>query len=69
MAFHIPMSQESRVVRLRVQDKNGNFLAGGERQIRIVSPSRLSFILLILALLPLLVMVVVRAARARKYTQ
>ena len=65
-AFHVPVDRSQKVVRLQVFDKEGKALAGGDRQIRVVSPSRLSILLLALALLPLAVMAVVLAARARK---
>jgi hypothetical protein len=55
-------------VSLRVLDKNGTPLAGGERQIRVLRPPKAGFVALILALLPLAVMAVVLARRARRLT-
>lgn len=68
-AFHIPIHPDDKVLRLRVQDKTGRYLAGSNRQIHIVSQTRLNIILLVIALLPILVMIIVRARRARVYTQ
>jgi hypothetical protein len=68
LAFHIPVDKEQRVIRLRVQDKEGQYLASSERQIRIITPSRIGLISLILAILPLVVMIVVIARRSRRYT-
>jgi hypothetical protein len=67
-AFHVPLSMDQRIIRLRVQDKDGQYLPSGERQIRVIRPGRVGFISLILALLPLIVMVVVMARRSRRYT-
>lgn len=65
-AFHVPLDRGQKILRLRVFDKEGKALAGGERQIRVVSPSGLSILLLALALLPLAVMAAVLAARSRR---
>ena len=67
-AFRVPMSKDQRVIHLRVQDKEGQYLPSSQRQIRVISPSRLGFISLILAGLPLIVMIVVMARRSRRYT-
>jgi hypothetical protein len=67
-AFHVPISKDQRVVRLRVQDKDGQYLPSSERQIRLIAPSRTGFITLILAALPLLAMIIVMARRSRRYT-
>jgi hypothetical protein len=67
-AFHIPVSKGLRVIHLRVQDNDGQYLASGERQIRVINPSRIGIISLILAVLPLVVMIVVMARRSRRCT-
>jgi len=67
-AFHVPLSKDQRIIRLRVQDNEGNYLPTGQRQIRVVTPSRIGFISLILAALPLIVMFVVMAGRSRRYS-
>ncbi|MBN2553232.1 MAG: hypothetical protein JXB06_10715 [Spirochaetales bacterium] len=67
-AFHVPISPDQRVIRMRVQDKDGEYLPSSERQIRIISISRLGLISLILAACPLIVMVIVMARRSRRYT-
>jgi hypothetical protein len=51
-----------------VQDKEGNYLLTSQRQIRVIKPSRLGIISLILAALPLVVMIIVMARRSRRYT-
>lgn len=66
--FHAPIQQDSRVIRVRANDKNGQYLAGSNRQIRVIKHSRLNIILILLFLSPLLVMGIVRAGRSRKYT-
>jgi hypothetical protein len=67
-AFHVPISEDQRVIRLRVQDKEGQYLPTSERQIRVITPSRIGIISLILAALPLVVMIIVMARRSRRYT-
>lgn len=66
LAFQVPIGRGQKLMRLRVQDKNGAYLAGSERQIRVIIPPRAGFIVLILALLPLAAMAVVLGRRARK---
>ena len=67
-AYHVPISKDQRVIRLRVQDRNGEYLPFSERQLRVINPSQFGFIALILAVLPLVVMVIVLVRRSRKYT-
>jgi hypothetical protein len=67
-AFQIPLGKDTTRVSLKVMDKNGMPLAGGERQIRVLRPPKAGFVALILALLPLAVMAVVLARRARRLT-
>ena len=67
-AFHVPIATGQRVVRIRVQDKDGQYLPSSERQIRIITPARVGIISLILAVIPLVVMILVMARRSRKYT-
>ena len=67
-AFHVPLTPQDRVIRLRVQDKDGQVLPSGDRQIRVVRPARTGFVSLILALLPLVAMAVVLLRRSRVYT-
>ncbi len=66
-AFHVPISRNLRYMKFRLQDKNGKYLPGSDREIRIIVKSNLSFILFILALLPIAVMFIVMAIRSRKY--
>ncbi len=68
-AFHIPISPESKTMRLKVQDQNGKYPAGGERRIRIVTRSNLSIILLVLVFVPMLVLVIIRVRRAGRYSR
>jgi hypothetical protein len=68
-AFHIPVTEEQRVIRLRVQDKEGQYLSSSERQIRVITPAKAGFVSLILALVPLAVMAFVLARRSRRYTR
>jgi len=67
-AFHVPLTAGDRVVRLQVQDKDGQILRSGGRQIRVVRPSRAGILSLILAVLPLVAMAVVLLRRSRVYT-
>ncbi len=67
MAYHIPMGKDASVIKLRLQDKAGERLAGGERQIRVVSRSSTLLLSLILAFVPLVVMIVVLVIRSRRY--
>ena len=68
LAFHVPLSRADRVVRLQVQDRDGESLKGGVRQIRVIRPARAGFVSLILALLPLAVMAFVLVRRSRVYS-
>jgi hypothetical protein len=67
-AFHVPLSKDQRIIRLRVQDNAGNYLPSGQRQIRVITPSRIGIVSLILAVCPLIVMFVVMARRSRRYS-
>ncbi len=68
IAFHLPISADQRVIRLRVQDKEGVYLPSSQRQVRIIRPPRAGFVSLILAVMPLVVMAVVLIRRSRKYS-
>jgi hypothetical protein len=67
-AFHVPVSKDQRVIRLRVQDKDGQYLSSSERQIRVITPSRIGIVSLILAAVPLIVMIIVMTRRSRRYS-
>ena len=67
-AFHVPVSKDQRVIRLRVQDKEGQYLSSSERQIRVITPSRIGILSLILAACPLIVMIIVMTRRSRRYS-
>jgi hypothetical protein len=67
-AFHIPISKDQRVIRLRVQDKEGQYLPSSDRQIRVITPSRIGIVSLILAACPLIAMIIVMLRRSRRYT-
>ena len=65
IAFHIPLEPTDEVIRFKLSSRDGEQLAGGERQIRIVSKTSLQVIGLLLALLPLVLMVMVLVARVK----
>jgi hypothetical protein len=67
-AFHVPLNGDDRVVRLRVEDKDGRALKDSSRQVRVIRPSRVGFVSLILAVIPLIVMAVALIRRSRAYT-
>ena len=67
-AFHIPIQRNIKFLRVKLQDKNGNYLKGSDRQIRIIVKSQSSLIILILSLLPFAIMFLVIAIRSRKYS-
>jgi len=67
-AFHVPVSKDQRVIHLRVQDKDGQYLSSSERQIRVITPSRNGIVSLILAAIPLIVMIIVMTRRSRRYS-
>ena len=67
-AYHVTVSKDQRIIRLRVQNKNGEYLTSGERQVRVINPSQIGFITLILTFMPLAVMIIVLVRRSRKYT-
>ena len=66
-AYHIPMGKDTSVIKLRLQDKEGEPLFGGEREIRVVSRSSALMLGLILAFVPIVVMIVVLVVRTRRY--
>jgi hypothetical protein len=66
IAFHLPISEATRAVRLATLDENGIPLPGGERQIRVVRPAPRGNVALVLTLLPLVVMAVVLIIRSRR---
>ena len=65
IAFHIPLEPTNKVIRFKLSSRDGEQLAGGERQIRIVSKTSLQVIGLLLALFPLVLMVMVLVARVK----
>ncbi len=67
-AFKVPISRNLRSLKFRLQDKNGKYLSGSDREIRIIVKSNLQIILLILALFPIGLMFIVLAIRGRKYS-
>ena len=69
LAFHLSLATGQRVVRLRVQDRDGQFLPSSERQVRIVRPTGREVISLLLAAAPLLVMLVVMVRRSRRVSR
>jgi hypothetical protein len=66
-AYYIPMGKDASVVKLKLQDKAGEYLSSGERQIRIVFKSGALLVSLILAFIPVGIMIVVLVLRARRY--
>ncbi|MCD6123357.1 MAG: hypothetical protein J7K04_16105 [Spirochaetales bacterium] len=67
-AFHVPIQRNMKYLRVKLQDKNGNYLKGSDRQIRVIIKSQSSLFILILSLLPLAFMFLVIALRSRKYS-
>ena len=67
-AFHVPIQRNMKYLRVKLQDKNGNYLKGSDRQIRVIVKSQSSLFILILSLLPLAFMFLVIALRSRKYS-
>jgi hypothetical protein len=67
VAFRVPMNGGAKAIRIRAADQNAAFLAGGEREIRVVGPLPRTGLLVILALSPLLVLALVLTLRARTY--
>jgi hypothetical protein len=67
VAFPVPTTGETSVVRIKAADQNGALLAGGEREIRVVKPLQSSTLLVILALSPLVLLALVLTLRLRTY--
>ena len=65
-AFHIPVPAEIRYIKIRLQDKNSNYLKLSNREIRIIKKNRPAFILVIFAFLPLLVYLLIIFRRNKK---
>ncbi len=68
-AFYIPIQRDMKYLKIRLQDKNGNYLKGSDRQVRIIIRSQNSLFILLLSLLPLALMFLVIAIRSKKYSQ
>ena len=68
IAFKIPITRETSLIKFELLDNSGLNMAGSSRQVRVIIKSRWQPILLVLCLLPLLVMTVVRMIRSRKYS-
>jgi len=66
-AFHIPIQRNMKYLKVKLQDKNGSYLKGSDRQIRIIVKSQSSLFILILSLLPFVLMFLVIAIRSGKY--
>jgi hypothetical protein len=66
-AYHVPIRLSTPVVKLKLQDKEGLYLPGGERQIRVVTKSGAGLVSLALAFAPLVVMIFVLMVRSRRY--
>lgn len=65
-AFHIPFAGGVTRMRLQVLDREGNALPGGDRQVRVVGPTPMRYVPLILAVLPLAGMAGMLIARSRR---
>ena len=65
MAFRVPVSTGTRLIRLSARDNGGKPLPESGRQIRIVSPEVPSLVFALLAIIPLAAMIVVLAMRRR----
>ncbi|NOY10316.1 MAG: hypothetical protein GXP33_15890 [Spirochaetes bacterium] len=68
-AFYIPIQRNMKYLKIKLQDKNGNYLKGSDRQVRIIIRSQNSLFILLLSLLPLALMFLVIAIRSKKYSQ
>ncbi len=68
-AFYIPIQRDMKYLKVSLQDKNGNYLKGSDRQVRIIIRSQNSLFILLLSLLPLALMFLVIAIRSKKYSQ
>ena len=68
-AFPVPIDEGQRVIYLGVKDATGTSIASGERQIRIVRPSRLELVSLVFVSIPVIVMIIVMVLRSRKYVR
>jgi hypothetical protein len=65
--FKVPMEQRNTVMRMKLQDIQGDYYPFSERQIRVCMKTNSFIFLIILTLYPLLVMAVVMVMRQTKY--
>lgn len=65
-AFYIPIKDKDKCFSIMLIDGKGNYLSGGERQIRIIDPPLLTGLFLMLASLPLLFMLAIIVYRYRR---
>jgi hypothetical protein len=68
IAFKVPVNRERSLIKFKLLDKSGLYMAGSSRQVRVIIKSRWQAVLLLLCLLPLLAMATVRMIRSRKYS-
>ena len=65
-AYRIPLDRDIRRLDLQITDRAGKPVPGGARRIRIIAPSRWSWLLLVIACTPCVAFAVVRFQRLRR---
>ena len=66
-AFYVPIDKNITSMKFRLTDKDGNYLPGSERDVRVILNSGAGILTLLLTFLPLLAMVLMMVLRHRKY--
>jgi hypothetical protein len=67
MAYRLPIRDSVSRIRLQILDRDGNAVAGGKREVRIISSTRWIYVLLVLSCIPMVVFIMVRIARSQVY--
>jgi hypothetical protein len=67
-AFRIPYKKNVKSIKIKLENKDGGYFEGSEREIRIIDKSKKNTISIFLIFLPLISMVYVLIKRSKKYT-
>jgi hypothetical protein len=68
-AFHVPISPDSRLIEIDVQDGDGKRLTTASREVRVVRAFSLHPVLVLLAAAPILVLIGLRLRRVQKLSK
>ncbi|HUX21534.1 MAG TPA: hypothetical protein VMW69_09860 [Spirochaetia bacterium] len=67
IAYHVPIKSGSTVISVSARDQSGKLLAGGDREIRVISKTALGALPVVILLLPLAIAALVMTMRRRRF--